>query len=124
MLDLRLVPELLEQRQQAAVDDDGLVAAVVRDVADVVGMQAQVERVQHEAAARDAEVRLEVLVVVPAQRRDAIAAREPQLLQRSGKGTRAPAEVRIRVAMEALVRQARNDLVAAEVRLGSPQDRR
>jgi hypothetical protein len=52
---------------------------VRRDVADVVRVQAQVERVQDEAAARDAEVRLEVLVVVPAERRDAVAALEPEL---------------------------------------------
>ena len=63
----------VEQRQQALVDDDRLVAAVLRDVADVLVVQPEVERVQHEAAAGDAEVRLHVLVVVPAQRRDAVA---------------------------------------------------
>ena len=44
---------------------------VRRDVREVVRVQAQVQRVQDEAAARDAEVRLVVLVVVPAERRDA-----------------------------------------------------
>ena len=52
-------------------------------------MQAQVQRVQDEAAARDAEVRLEMLVVVPAERRDAVAALEPELLQRDGELPRA-----------------------------------
>ena len=74
VLDLRAVAELLEQRQERAVDDHGLVAGVVRDVREVVRVQAQVQRVQHEAAARDAEVRLVMLVVVPAERRDAVAA--------------------------------------------------
>ena len=44
-------------------------------------MEAQVERVQHEPAARDAEVGLVVDVVVPAQRCDAVAAFEAELLQ-------------------------------------------
>ena len=82
VLDLRPAEELLEQRQQAAVDDHGPVARVGRDVGEVVRVQAQVQRVQHEAAARDAEVRLVVLVVVPAERRDAVAALEAEALQR------------------------------------------
>ena len=56
-------------------------------------MQAQVQRVEHEAAARDAEVRLVVLVVVPAERRDAIAALEPEPLQRDRERAGAAARV-------------------------------
>ena len=62
------------------VDDHRAVVRVRCDVREVVRVQAQVERVQHEAAARDAEVRLVVLVVVPAERRDAVAALEPELV--------------------------------------------
>src|SRR6266851_2024103 len=98
MLDLRLVDELFEERYQAGVDDERAVACVRGDVADVVRMQTQIERVQNEAAARDAEVRLEMLVVVPAERRDAVTALEAQLAQRQRELLRAARHVGVRVA--------------------------
>ena len=58
MLDLRLITELIDQRRQARVDDQRAVAGVRRDVADVVGMEADIEGMQHEATAGNAEVRL------------------------------------------------------------------
>ena len=69
-------------------------------------MQAQVQRVQDEAAARDAEVRLEVLVVVPAERRDAVAALEAELVCSATASCFARrGEVGVGVAVEALVGQ-------------------
>jgi hypothetical protein len=53
---------------------------VIRDVGEVVRVQPQVQRVQDEAAARNPEVRLVMLVMVPAQRRNAIAALEAEVL--------------------------------------------
>ena len=85
MLDRRVVLELLEQRQQLPVDDDRLVAGVRRDVREVGRVQAEVQRVQDEAAARDAEVALVVLVVVPRERRDAVAGLEAEVLERDGE---------------------------------------
>ena len=119
-----LVLELVEQRQEALVDDHGLVVGVVRDVGDVARVEAQVQRVQHEAAARDAEIGLEVLVVVPAERRDAVAGLEAELLQPDGELLRPPGHVPIRVAMEALVREPADDLLVAEERLRPLQERR
>ncbi len=84
-------------------------------------MQAQVQRVQHEAAARDAEVRLVVLVVVPAERRDPVAALEAELLQRDRELPCAPHRVLVRRAVEALVGEPRDDLAVAVVRLRAPQ---
>ena len=124
VLDLRAVLELLEQRQQAAVDDHGAVAGVIRDVREVVRVQAQVQRVQDEAAARDPEVRLVVLVMVPAERRDPVAALEAETLQRDRELPRAPHRVAVRRAVEALVGEARDDLAVAVVRLGAPQQMR
>ncbi len=122
VLDLRAVAELLEQRQERPVDDHGLVACMVRDVREVVRVQAQVQRVQHEAAARDPEVRLMVLVVVPAERANAIAALEPELLQRDRELSGTPHRVGVRRAVEALVGQARDDLATPEVQLRALED--
>ena len=84
-------------------------------------MQAEVERVQHEPAARDAEVALHVLVVVPAERGDAVAALEAEALQRDRELLRAPREVAVAVAVEALVGEPGDDLLVAEVRLGAAE---
>ena len=121
VLDLRPLPELVEQRQERAVDDHGPVAGVIRDVVEVVRMEAEVERVEDEAAARDAEVRLVVLVVVPAERRHAVAALETRLLQRDGQLPRTAHRVAVVRAVEALVGQARDDLAVAEERLRAAQ---
>ena len=122
MLDVRPVLELLEQRQERTVDDHDAVVGVRRDVREIVRMQAEVQRVQHEAAARDAEVRLVMLVMVPAERRDARAALEAELLQRGGELLRAPHRLAVVRAVEALVGQARDDLAVAEERLGPLED--
>ena len=124
VLDRRLVGELLPERQQALVDDHGLVAGVRGDVAEVVRVQAQVERVQDVAAAGDAHVRLEVLVVVPGERRHPVAGLETDALQRHRELARAPAEVRERVRVEAPVGHPRHDLLVREVRLRALEDRR
>ena len=74
-----LVGELAIERQQDVVDDEEAVLGVGGDPADLVGRQAQVERVHDAAGGRDAEVALEVGVVVPGQRRDAIALLQAEL---------------------------------------------
>ena len=76
---------------------------------------------EDEAAARDAEVRLVVLVVVPAERRDAVAALEAGLLQRDRELPRAAQRLAVVRAVEALVGQPRDDLAVAEERLRPAQ---
>ena len=100
------------------------VAGVARDVAEIVRVEAQVERVQDETGAGDAEVRLQVRVVVPGERGDAVAALEPELLQPDRELARTAGEVGVGVAMERAVGEARDDLLLREVRLGPAQDRR
>ncbi len=124
VLDVGLVLELLQQREERLVDDHGFVAAVLRDVADVARMQAQVERVQDEPSAGDPEVRLEVLIVVPAEGADAVAGFESQPREPHGELLRAARHVGVRVAVEALVRQAGDDFALAKERLGPAQQRR
>ena len=121
MLDRRALAELIEQRHERAVDDDGAIAAVAGDVREVVRVQPQVERVQDEAAARDAEVRLVMLVVVPAQGCNAVATLEPELLQRHRELPRACHRLAVVGAMERLVGAARDDLAVAEECLRPPQ---
>ena len=121
VLDVRAVLELLEERQQRAVDDHRAVVRMRGDVREVVRMQAQVQRVEDEAAARNPEVRLVVLPVVPAQRRDAVAALEPELPQRDRELLRAGQRLGVGRAVEGLVREPADDLAAAEVRLRPPQ---
>jgi hypothetical protein len=85
-------------------------------------MQPKVERMQDEPAARDAEIRLVMLVVVPAERRHAVAALEPEVLERDRERTGSPAGVRVRHALERAVGQPGDDLLAAVVLLGAAQE--
>ena len=87
-------------------------------------MQPQVERVQDEASARDPEVRLQVLVVVPAQRPHAVARLEAELPEPDRELLRPARQVAVRVAVEALVGQPGDDLLVAEVSLRAPKHRR
>jgi hypothetical protein len=48
------------------------IAGLLRDERDLVGMQPEIQRMDHRTGERNPEVRLEVLRVVPHQRRDAI----------------------------------------------------
>jgi hypothetical protein len=72
------VRELPVQRQQHVVDDQEAVLRVGGDPADFVGRQAQVQRVHHPAGGRDAEITLQVRMVVPAQGGHAITLLQPQ----------------------------------------------
>ncbi len=77
------------------------------------------------AADRDADVGLEVLVVVPAEGRHAVAVAEPELVpERRSQLSRAGREVGVRVPVPAPVGEARDDLPVAEELLAAPQDRR
>ena len=79
------VDELRGERPQHLVDDEDAVARVRGDVRVVVGVQAEVQRVRDEAADRRADVRLEMLVVVPHQRGDPVAVVEAEAAQRDGE---------------------------------------
>jgi hypothetical protein len=124
VLDVRIALELLEEWEEAAVDDHGAVVRVAGDIREIGRVQPQVQGVQNEPAARDPEVGLEVLVVVPAQRRDAVSAVEAELLQGDGELPGSPRHVPVRVAVEALVGKPGDDLLVPEERLRSIQDRR
>jgi hypothetical protein len=60
-------------------------------------------------------------MVVPAQRGDAVALVQAQLLQRSAQGARAAVVLAVAVAAQALVGQAADDFVAGEIAAGPVQ---
>ena len=76
------VRELPVKRQQDIVDHEEAIVRVARDPADLVRRQAQVQSVHHAAGGGDAEVALQVRMVVPAQRGDAVALLQAESLQR------------------------------------------
>ena len=108
------VRKLLVQRQQDVVDDQHLVLRVACDPGDLFGRQAQVERVHHPTCGRDAEIALQVRVVVPAQRGHAFAFVQPQVLQGLRQLARALVKRAVAVPAQRLVGQARDDLVAGK----------
>src|SRR4028118_1167101 len=108
-----LVPELLEDRDERLVHEHDLVLGVVGYKREVVLVQPGVERVEHSPRAGRPEVRLEVLVGVPAQGSDPVAVLQAQLLQGHGQLFGAGDEVGEGVAVEAFVRAAGNYLAVA-----------
>ena len=90
-VDLR--PHLFPQRQQRFVDEHRAVVGVVDDVGELVGVEAEVERVEDAADERDAEVGLEVRAVVPAERGDAVAGADAEVEQGAGEAPGAAGEV-------------------------------
>ena len=116
--------ERLDERPQRLVGDQDAIAGMRRDVREVVGVEPQVERVRDEAADRSAEVGLHVLVVVPGERRHAVAVGEAELVaQRERELLRAAGEIGVGVGVPALVGQPARDRLVAEQLLAAPQDR-
>ena len=74
-----------EERDETAVDDNHTVVGVVDHVRQLFGEQANVERVKHCAHRWNREVALEVLLVVPAERADALVGVDTELAQRIGQ---------------------------------------
>ena len=108
------VRKLLVQRQQHVVDDQYFVLCVARDPGDLFGRQAQVEGVHHATCGRNAEITLQVRVVVPAQRGHAFAFLQPQVLQGLRQLTGALVKRAVAVPAQRLVGQARDDLVVGK----------
>ena len=91
------------------VDDDEAILGMVRDPRDLLRREPQVERVHHAARGGDAEIAFEVRVVIPAERRDAIALLQSGGEQRGCELARAAIEIREAIAMQRLVRHAADD---------------
>jgi hypothetical protein len=94
---------------------------VVHDERDVVREQAQIEVVHHCARCGNAEVALEMRIVVPHQRGHAVAGLDACLHQHLGERLGAAVEVCVGVAVQRLVRQARDDLAFTVINPGALQ---
>ena len=80
--------DLLEERGEVALEEDDLRAGVVEDVGDLVGCQADVDRVEHGARLDDAVVRLQQLVGVVGQERHPLARLDAEPEQGVGQAVR------------------------------------
>ncbi len=86
VLDLvEVVLDAGQQRDQRVIDDDRLVAAVLDHERQLLGEQADVQRVQHRTLAGHGEVRLDVFLVVPHERGDDVALADAQAVQGLGE---------------------------------------
>ena len=66
-------------------------------IGELVGVETEVEGMQHTADERDAEVGLEVVVVVPAEGGDAVARGETEVEEDAGKAAGAIGEMSAQV---------------------------
>src|SRR2546426_1278418 len=124
VLDPHVGAELVEQRQERVVDDEHAVLGVVHDVREVTRMQTRVDGMQDVARERYSEVRLEMLVLVPAESRDAVTTPQAELLERDRELLRAGYEGRVRIPVESLVWPAGDDRLVPKESLRSSEDER
>ena len=69
-----------DERPEVRIQEDVLVLGVIDDVDNLLGKQSRINRVTNIAAAGARVIGLEMPIVVPSQRCDTIATREPQAL--------------------------------------------
>jgi hypothetical protein len=91
------------------INKNNLIIRVVDDEGELVGMKAQIERVEDATSQWDAEVRFEVLIVVPSKSRDTVSWPDAKPVKRRSEASRADGEVRKRMTMYRLVRAAGDD---------------
>jgi hypothetical protein len=103
--------DFLPLRPQALVDEDDPVLRVLDDVRQVRLEQADVERVEHRPHARDGHVRLEVLLMVPAERRDPVPRLDAERPERSDEPARAGDHLPERGGDQAVLRARRDRLL-------------
>ena len=103
---------LFPERQQRLVHQHEAIVRIVDDEGDFVGMEPEVQCVQHAAGERDREIRLEVLEVIPPERGNAVAGADAKPVKGAGQAPDAAREVRVGVPVKRPVRPARHDLAA------------
>jgi hypothetical protein len=113
--------DLLDDRHEGEVDENGAVGGVVHDPGDLLGKQARIERVVDAAHAHDAEPGLEMVAGVPGQRGDAVAGLKTLAGEQLRDLLRAGADTGIGGAHDRPFHRARDDL-AVRVLAGSEID--
>ncbi len=77
--------QLLQDRHDRVVDEDDAVLRVVDDIGQLLGEQPDVERVQDRSDAGNGHVQLEVALIVPSERADAIALFDAKPIEHTGE---------------------------------------
>ncbi len=101
-------------RRERVIDEDHAVLSVVDHVREVVGVKADVERVQDRAGAGDREVALEVALAVPGERADPLALLDAETTERVREAVDPRRDLRVGGPRRA-VRGQRHDLPLARV---------
>ena len=104
-----------QQAGQRLVDEDDLVFGVVHDVRELVGEEADVERVEHTPGAGRREVELEVPGGVPRERRNSTVRRDAEGIEHPGDAMRALGPLAVRDALDATPRGRHHGLVGEEL---------
>src|SRR5262249_58592925 len=94
-LDFGFAGELLPQGKQYVVDDEEAILGVIHDEGQLVRMEPQVEGVYDSSRSGNSKICLDVRVVVPAERSDAIARRETGALQSLSQPAGAAVEITV-----------------------------
>ena len=115
-----LARDLVEQRDQRPVHEEHAVVSVPDRELQLVGEEAQVQRVEDRPHAGDRVVELEVSVVVPGERRNPVARLHPEAAEHVGDLADPRREVAVGVSVEPVLPLG-DDLLLGEQPLASPE---
>ena len=110
--------------QQRGIDEQQLVRGVIDDELELFREQPWIHGVQHGPHARNRVIQLEVAIVVPRQRRDAVARAHARSMQGIGQLARPAEDFAPRRAVPRIVEGDRDDFARGEIALGKPHDLR
>ena len=100
---LQLIGEVLQERHEIAIYEDDGVLGIVDDVRQLIGKQAQIQRVQHRAEAGYGEIQLQVTVGIPREGGDAVPLLHACRAKCVGKLRRALSPLAKGIAMQAFI---------------------
>jgi len=111
-----LVGEFSPQWQKTTIDDNDFVFGVIRNVPELVGVQAQIERMHDRADGGNPEICFEVRLMIPTKRRDTITGFDTEPDERMREFARATIKIRVRRALQAFVGATGHDFGTTEKR--------
>ena len=119
-LELRF--EVGQRFHQRLVAENKFIFRVVDDVDELLGKQANVERVQNGAESGHGEVELHMAVAVPRESRDSVTGFDAEFSERLHQLQRTRVEFAIGIAVQAAVGEARDDFLFGKVLLRAHQN--
>src|SRR5689334_11676578 len=116
--------EFLKQRQECLVHNDDLVFGVSNNITKVFRAQPYVEGMNNSADGRNSKIRFEMLIVIPTQRRYAVATPDSQMSKGNRQLFGADGKLAVCITVNGLIGKSTDDLLSCEQTFSPTENRR